>query len=160
MAPSTEFPDRSIRLRQFFGCLATVVEYLYQYKIRHKDIKPQNILVKGDQVLLTDFGTSRCWVDEPVDTTIGTNQQAFTVAYCAPEVANHEVGTCEANHFKTNRSNRRVTFLPIFGHWVACSWKCAPYFPTKQSQTCVASFRAKAPKAGIFVIIQKELSYG
>lgn len=86
-----DVPDRPIRLRQFFGCLATAVEYLHQQKIRHKDIKPQNILVKDGRVLLADFGTSRCWADETRDTTTGTNKQAFTKAYCAPEVANHEV---------------------------------------------------------------------
>ena len=91
LASRHEIPDQIIRLRRFFGCLATAVEYLHQQRIRHKDIKPQNILVKGGRVLLTDFGTSRSWADDSRGTTIGTNRQAFTKAYCAPEVAMHEV---------------------------------------------------------------------
>jgi hypothetical protein len=90
-ASKLEIPDRSIRLRRFFGCLATAVEYLHQQKIRHKDIKPQNILIKDGRVLLTDFGTSRSWADDTKGTTMGTNKQAFTKAYCAPEVAMHGV---------------------------------------------------------------------
>ena len=91
-ASKLEIPDRSIRLRRFFGCLATAVEYLHQQRIRHKDIKPANVLVNAGRVLLTDFGTSRSWADDSKGTTMGTNKQAFTKAYCAPEVAMHEVG--------------------------------------------------------------------
>lgn len=78
--------DRQHCLRRFFGCLATAVEYLHQNRIRHKDIKPKNVLVKNRQVLLTDFGTSYSWADDARATTSGTNKQAITKAYCAPEV--------------------------------------------------------------------------
>lgn len=51
-----------IRLQRFFGCLATALAYLhYVQKVRHKDIKPQNILIKDNNVLLTDFGISLDW---------------------------------------------------------------------------------------------------
>lgn len=105
MASKSEIPDQSIRLRKFFGCLTTAVEYLHQERIRHKDIKPQNILVKSGRVLLTDFGTSRSWADDSRGTTVGTHSQAFTKAYCAPEVAQHEVGT-----FRLLRSARTYKF--------------------------------------------------
>jgi serine/threonine protein kinase len=42
-------------LRTFFGCLAAALCYLHDNRVRHKDIKPQNILVKGHQIFLTDL---------------------------------------------------------------------------------------------------------
>lgn len=80
--------DRQICLRRFFGCLATALKYLHGQEIRHKDIKPKNILVKNRDVLLADFGTSHNWSDDTKNTTEGT-ARGFTPRYCAPEVAQH-----------------------------------------------------------------------
>lgn len=87
--------DRQICLRKFFGCLATALKYLHAQEIRHKDIKPQNILVKNRGVLLADFGTSHNWSDDTRSTTEGT-ARGFTPRYCAPEVAQH--GVSYGNH--------------------------------------------------------------
>ncbi|KAE9363338.1 kinase-like protein, partial [Stipitochalara longipes BDJ] len=78
--------DRQTCVRRFFGCLATAVDYLHQNLIRHKDIKPANILVKDRNVLLTDFGTSHNWSEDTRSTSNGTII-GFTKRYCAPEVA-------------------------------------------------------------------------
>lgn len=72
-------------LRTFFGCLATAVRYLHDSSVRHKDIKPQNILVKSDKVFLTDFGISTDWSELGQSTTSGPTIR--TPRYCAPEVA-------------------------------------------------------------------------
>lgn len=48
--------DRLSLLSSFFGCLASAVAYLHAQKIRHRDIKPQNIIVREDEVFLADFG--------------------------------------------------------------------------------------------------------
>jgi serine/threonine protein kinase len=76
--------DRSF-LRTFFGCLAAALCYLHENQIRHKDIKPQNILVKGHQIFLTDFGLSLDWSELGQSTTSGPTIK--TPRYCAPEVA-------------------------------------------------------------------------
>src|SRR5271170_4962023 len=62
--------DRSF-LRSFFGCLTTALCYLHDNQIRHKDIKPQNVLVKGHQIFLTDFGISLDWSELGQSTTTG-----------------------------------------------------------------------------------------
>jgi hypothetical protein len=76
--------------RQWFGCLVTGLEYLHKQKIRHKDIKPQNILVHDKKVLITDFGLAFDWTLAERATTTGT-PAGFTPRYMAPEVANYEV---------------------------------------------------------------------
>jgi serine/threonine protein kinase len=79
--------DQKLLLRTYFGCLSTAVAYLHDNKVRHKDIKPQNVLIKGKTAFLTDFGISRDWTEMSRSTTQGTT--FFTPQYCAPEVANH-----------------------------------------------------------------------
>jgi hypothetical protein len=73
-------------LQTFFGCLAAVLCYLHDNRIRHKDIKPQNVLVHRNRVLLTDFGHSLDWSERQHSTTSGITIR--TPKYCAPEVAN------------------------------------------------------------------------
>ena len=75
-------------LRTFFGCLARALEFLHARRIRHKDIKPSNILVKGGNVLFTDFGLSYDFTDAN-DSTIVRTVNALTPRYCAPEVATY-----------------------------------------------------------------------
>ncbi|KAI9761626.1 MAG: hypothetical protein M1840_001742 [Geoglossum simile] len=80
--------EKNPELRTFFGCLATALQYLHEHQIRHKDIKPGNVLVHRGSILLTDFGLSRDSTDLTGSTTSGTT--ALSPRYCAPEVAAHE----------------------------------------------------------------------
>jgi len=74
-------------LRSFFGCLAAALGYLHDNRIRHKDIKPSNILIKHDQVYLTDFGTVLDWSELGNSST--ATAPPTTPRYCAPEVMMH-----------------------------------------------------------------------
>jgi TolA-binding protein/tRNA A-37 threonylcarbamoyl transferase component Bud32 len=76
-------------LRTFFGCLARALEFLHAQSIRHKDIKPSNILVHGGNVLFTDFGLAFDFTDQEGSTT-ASMVNGMTPKYCAPEVANYE----------------------------------------------------------------------
>jgi hypothetical protein len=82
-------PARYPELRTFFGCLATALEFLHEHNVRHKDIKPGNILISNGKVLFTDFGLSFDYTDAGGSTTIGM-ADGLTPRYCAPEVAKHE----------------------------------------------------------------------
>lgn len=64
------------------------MNFLHNAKIRHRDIKPQNILVKGSSVYFTDFGISLDWENLSRSTT--TKDTAKSMLYCAPEVARYE----------------------------------------------------------------------
>ncbi|KAH7083945.1 kinase-like domain-containing protein, partial [Paraphoma chrysanthemicola] len=69
------------------GCLCNAINYLHQNNIRHEDLKPQNVLIHGDNILLTDFGFSLDFSDDCVSTTTG-RPSAWTIRYSAPEVLN------------------------------------------------------------------------
>ncbi len=79
--------EQEIVLNRAFGCLINGLAYIHEHIIRHKDIKPQNILVHHGTVLYTDFGFS-FHADENDTTTVGY-PGAFTPRYCAPEVQDH-----------------------------------------------------------------------
>jgi ankyrin repeat protein len=84
-----ELVDKRHLLWSFFGCLANALAYLhFTLKIRHKDIKPQNILVKKNVILLTDFGMALDWGDKMQTTT--RQESRRTTLYCAPEAAKDE----------------------------------------------------------------------
>lgn len=70
-------------LPQWMGCLMNALAFAHEQSIRHKDIKPGNILVKGDQVFLTDFGLAVDFTDADVSYT--TNSFRGTFHYKAPE---------------------------------------------------------------------------
>ena len=88
MEKSIKSVDKQSLLRTFFGCLCNGLQYLHQSKIRHRDVKPENILVKGEKVLWTDFGISLDWEHMSRSTT--TTDFGHSPVYCAPEVANLE----------------------------------------------------------------------
>ena len=87
-AETSSEPDYALRIREWFGCLATAVQYLHKNQIRHRDIKPANILVHGTNVLLVDFELALDWKDLAQSTT-NTNC-GKTPLYAALEVIQHK----------------------------------------------------------------------
>lgn len=80
-------PDQKRVLVNAFGCLASGLAFLHHLTIRHKDIKPTNILVHRGHVIFTDFGIAK----DAGGGTMATDGTpgAFTDRYRAPEVAEH-----------------------------------------------------------------------
>jgi serine/threonine protein kinase len=80
-------PRMQAKVWGWFGCLASALAYMHDHRIRHKDVKPSNILVKGDLVVYSDFGTSKHMEDLELTTKTSGNPGQHTPMYCAPEVA-------------------------------------------------------------------------
>jgi serine/threonine protein kinase len=89
-------PSRTRLLCTSFGCLAAGLEYLHSTKVRHKDIKPENILVHGETVLYTDFGIALDWAAIGRSTTEETAPR-MTRLYSAPEFLQDEPRNSPAN---------------------------------------------------------------
>jgi serine/threonine protein kinase len=75
-------------IRQGFGCLASGLAFMHRKRIRHKDVKPQNILVHQGKFIYTDFGYSFDSNGLTRSTTEGMPDY-LTRRYSAPEVLQH-----------------------------------------------------------------------
>lgn len=70
-------------LLRTLGCIAEAVAYVHEQKIRHRDLKPKNILLSPGRVYLADFGIARDVRDsDNTQTAAGTG----TKLWKAPEV--------------------------------------------------------------------------
>ncbi|KAI9686825.1 MAG: hypothetical protein M1820_010545 [Bogoriella megaspora] len=76
--------EQCVSMRNYFGCLAGAIDYLHLHKIRHRDIKSENILIKGDRIFITDFGTAYEW--SKANATTQNRNVPFSVEYTSPEV--------------------------------------------------------------------------
>lgn len=91
-------PDLVDRTRQSFGCVAKAIEYLHSQRIRHKDLKPANVLMSSNGALwITDFGKSTDFSEASESATC--NGDRGTPKYFAPEVAAFEKNGRSADIF-------------------------------------------------------------
>jgi serine/threonine protein kinase len=74
------------QLKSSFGCLAAAVAFLHSKKIavKHKDIKPTNVLMFSDTPMLTDFGLSTSFKNR--DNSVSVGFTGKTTFYASPEV--------------------------------------------------------------------------
>jgi serine/threonine protein kinase len=77
--------DAVSRLSSYFGRLVGVITYLHEQRIRHKDIKPSNVLLSHRGVWLADFGISSDFSD--LSSSQSEAADRGTPKYFAPEVA-------------------------------------------------------------------------
>ncbi|KAF2993797.1 hypothetical protein E8E13_000290 [Curvularia kusanoi] len=83
MAPEDSIYWRSCML-EWMACLASALKYMHASGIRHQDIKPSNIIHKGNHVLFSDFSSSSSF--KIGHTTSTGNPAHSTPMYGAPEV--------------------------------------------------------------------------
>lgn len=77
---------------------ASALEYLHEMKVTHRDLKPQNILVRSREpveIAVTDFGVSKSGESE-MRTCAGTYQ------YMAPEVINNNPDLSHTEYYTNN----------------------------------------------------------
>ncbi|KAL2801532.1 kinase-like domain-containing protein [Aspergillus granulosus] len=96
-SPSHTICAATIRLKQSIGCISSAITYLHQRAIRHKDIKPSNILLSSAGLWVTDFGASTDFSD--FSQSITQNGERGTPKYFAPEVAEYEPSGRSADIF-------------------------------------------------------------
>ncbi|KAF2996448.1 hypothetical protein E8E13_003841 [Curvularia kusanoi] len=88
-ASDSSLKTMTMVLEQAFGCLVGALAFMHDQRIRHKDIKPHNVLVHSGTVLFTDFGYSLDSSQNSHSTSEGT-PSFLTRRYCAPEVRQYE----------------------------------------------------------------------
>lgn len=85
-------------LSKALGCLSSAVMYLHVLKVKHKDIKPENILLdEYGSVLLADFGISKKY--EYPDNTVTDGPTPCTKKYAPPEVVDQNKRDLSADIF-------------------------------------------------------------
>ncbi|KAL2821013.1 kinase-like domain-containing protein [Aspergillus cavernicola] len=79
-------PETFSVMLPWFGCLVDALNFAHRCKVIHNDIKPSNILIKGDTVYLADFGLSSDFTAQ--DSSRGLEYiQYGTPEYKAPEMS-------------------------------------------------------------------------
>ena len=73
------------RLEHALGCMASAIAYLHHSGVKHKDLKPSNVLLSHNGLWVTDFGTATDFSILSRSTTESGDRG--TPKYSAPEVA-------------------------------------------------------------------------
>ena len=86
------FPsDKTNMILPWFGCLLHALRFAHFNKIKHRDIKLGNILVKGSHVYLSDFSLAKDFTEQESSVAVG-EVAAGTLRYRAPETSNNLPG--------------------------------------------------------------------
>jgi serine/threonine protein kinase len=79
------FAEKVDHLRRYFVCLSQALSYIHESDVRHKDVKPANVLIDSSgSVILTDFGISRRFAKSTSHVT--NDKWEWTRKYASPEI--------------------------------------------------------------------------
>lgn len=109
-------PTMEEYLNVFIGCL-NALDYVHHKELIHRDIKPQNIILRGNEHLpcLIDFGIAKSVKDDD-DMTLG-GERLYTVAYASPEqLTSKPLGFCsDLFSFGVVMYEKLTGYLPFAG---------------------------------------------
>jgi len=71
----------------WIGCLASALAWIHAQMVKHKDIKPENILIHGTNPIIADMGISHRFDDD----SKSSGQSAGSRRYSAPEVIRQQI---------------------------------------------------------------------
>ncbi|RDW88276.1 hypothetical protein BP6252_00308 [Coleophoma cylindrospora] len=83
--PSLHTPSQRILISKWFRCLAAALSFMHEKGWLHMDLKPQNLLVHGECIFISDLGSARSTIGSLSD--MPKSRYAITPMYCAPEVS-------------------------------------------------------------------------
>ncbi|KIY00208.1 uncharacterized protein Z520_03893 [Fonsecaea multimorphosa CBS 102226] len=80
------YPQDALRqMLPWPGCLMHALAFAHRLNIKHKDIKPSNILIKGSDIYLADFGMAKDDVPDDIEGNASFSVWGASV-YRAPEI--------------------------------------------------------------------------
>ncbi|KAF4630622.1 hypothetical protein G7Y89_g7517 [Cudoniella acicularis] len=79
--------ERKVLVGPWISCLASGLAHIHAQRVKHKDIKPSNILIHGTNPVIADMGISHGF---DIDSK-SSGLSAGSVAYIAPEVFKEQV---------------------------------------------------------------------
>jgi serine/threonine protein kinase len=86
------------KIYPWFGCILHALAYAHQLDIKHRDIKPGNILIKGSDPYLADFGVAKDFSLQEMSASAEYFVKG-TPAYRAPEAQSEEPSGRKADVF-------------------------------------------------------------
>lgn len=79
--------ERKMLVGPWIGCLASGLAHIHAQRVKHKDIKPSNILIHGTNPVIADMGISHRFDDDSKT----SGQSAGSLTYEAPEVIDQQL---------------------------------------------------------------------
>ncbi|KAF2798076.1 kinase-like protein [Melanomma pulvis-pyrius CBS 109.77] len=99
------------RIKKWFYCLASALAYMHSQNVHHEDIKPSNIIHRGEHIFFTDFSSSRKF--EAGQLTSTESPARASRLFAAPETLRNNDGLYLRHGSKTDVFSLGLVFLEM-----------------------------------------------